>query len=153
MFVCHIKVLIMNRCADQQDFLFFFFISYCLSFLLLWGILTVKKWKHLSLSHFQIFATPCCSPSGSYVHGIFQARILEWVTIPFARESSWSRDQTQVSCIAGRFFTIRATREAQSFALPSLRFKLKTFRLWDWHAAYCAKEATLSRDSINCKLY
>ena len=48
------------------------------------------------------------SPPGSSVHEILQARILEWVTIPFSRGSSWRRDQTQVSCIAGRFFTIWA---------------------------------------------
>ena len=47
-----------------------------------------------------------CSPPGSSVHGILQARILEWVAIPFSRGSSSSRDWTQVSCIAGRFFTI-----------------------------------------------
>ena len=47
-----------------------------------------------------------CSPPGSSVHGSLQARILEWVTIPFSRGSSQPRDRTQVSCIAGRFFTI-----------------------------------------------
>ena len=47
-----------------------------------------------------------CSPPGSSVHGILQERILEWVAIPFSRGSSWPRDQTWVSCIAGRFFTI-----------------------------------------------
>jgi len=41
-----------------------------------------------------------CSPPGSSVHGILQARILEWVAIPFSRRSSWPRDQIQVSCIA-----------------------------------------------------
>ena len=40
------------------------------------------------------------------VHGILQARILGWVAISFSRESSRPRDQTQISCIAGRFFTI-----------------------------------------------
>ena len=50
------------------------------------------------------------SPSGSSVHGILQARILEWVAISFSRGSSQSRDWTQVSCIAGRFFTNWATR-------------------------------------------
>ena len=49
-----------------------------------------------------------CSPPGSSVHGIFQARILEWVVIPFSRGSSWLKDWTQVSCIAGQFFTIWA---------------------------------------------
>ena len=51
---------------------------------------------------------------GSSVHGILQARILEWVAIPFSRGSSQARDQTQDSWVAGRFFTIWATREAQS---------------------------------------
>ena len=44
-----------------------------------------------------------CSPPGSSVHGILQARMLEWVAIPFSRASSWPWDQTQV-CNAGRFF-------------------------------------------------
>ena len=47
-----------------------------------------------------------CSSPGSSVHGILQAKILEWVAIPFSRESSQSRDRTQVSCIADRFFTV-----------------------------------------------
>ena len=51
------------------------------------------------------------SPAGSSVHGILQARILEWYAIPFSRGSSQPEDQTQVSRIAGRFFTISATRE------------------------------------------
>ena len=46
------------------------------------------------------------------VHGILQARILEWVTFPFSRESSQPRDRTQVSCTVGGFFTSWATREA-----------------------------------------
>ena len=45
--------------------------------------------------------------------GILQARIVEWVAMPSSRGSSQPRDQTQVSCIAGRFFTIGASREAQ----------------------------------------
>ena len=47
-----------------------------------------------------------CSPSSSSVHSISQARILEWAAIPFFRGSSRPRDQTQVSHIAGRLFTI-----------------------------------------------
>ena len=54
-----------------------------------------------------------CSPPGSSVHGILQARILEWVTMPFSRGSSWPRDRTRGSCLAGRFFTIWATRETK----------------------------------------
>ena len=52
---------------------------------------------------------------GSSVHGILQARILGWVAIPFSREFSQPRDQTWVSHIAGRFFTVWATREAHTW--------------------------------------
>ena len=54
-----------------------------------------------------------CSLWGSSVHGIFRARILEWVAISFSRGSSQPRDRTQVSHIVGRRFTIWATREVQ----------------------------------------
>ena len=53
-----------------------------------------------------------CSLLGSFVYGIFQARILEWEANPFFRGSSWCRDRIPVFCIAGWFFTIWATREA-----------------------------------------
>ena len=49
------------------------------------------------------------------VHGILQARILEWVAFPFSRVLSQPRDRTQVSHIAGGFFTNWATREAQEY--------------------------------------
>ena len=63
-----------------------------------------------------------CGPPCAFVHGILQPRILEWVVIPFSRGSSRPRDQTQVSCIAGRFFTTRATREALGrIIIPVLR--------------------------------
>ena len=52
-----------------------------------------------------------CNPMDYTVHGVLQARILEWVAIPFSRGSSQSRDRTQLSCIAGGFFTSWATRE------------------------------------------
>ena len=55
-----------------------------------------------------------CSLLGFSVHGIFQARILEWVAISFSRGSSQPKDRTQVSCIAGRRFILWATREALS---------------------------------------
>ena len=72
------------------------------------------KWKVLIAQLCQIICDPMdCSPPGSLVHGILQARILEWIALPFSKGSFWPRDQTQVSCIAGRFFTVWATREAQ----------------------------------------
>ena len=56
-----------------------------------------------------------CHPMDYIVHGTLQARILEWVTFPFSRGSFQSRDWTQVSRIAGRFFTSWATRETQEY--------------------------------------
>ena len=58
-----------------------------------------------------------CSLPESSVHGIFQQRILERITIPFSRGSSQPRDWTQVSHIAGGFFTDQATREDIFFGL------------------------------------
>ena len=53
------------------------------------------------LSHVWLFATPwTCNPPGTSVHGVFQARILEWVIIFYSRRSSWPRDQTCVCCIS-----------------------------------------------------
>ena len=63
------------------------------------------KWK--SLSRVQLFATPLTKQSMEFF------RSLEWVAFPFSRGSSQPRDRTQVSQIAGRFFTSWATREAQ----------------------------------------
>jgi len=74
---------------------------------------SIKLYSH---HHCDSRLTPCnpmdCSPPGSSVHGIFQARILGWFAISFSRGSSFSRDQTQVSSTAGRSFTDWATREA-----------------------------------------
>ena len=53
-----------------------------------------------------------CSLPGSSIHGIFQARILEWVAISFSKGSSRPRDQTRASRIAGRLLTIWASRES-----------------------------------------
>ena len=61
-----------------------------------------------------------CSPSGSAIHGILQARVLEWVAISFSRSSSQPMDWTRVSCIVGRCFTISATTEVQ----PQAKFIL-----------------------------
>ena len=62
------------------------------------------------------------SLQGSSVHGILQARILEWVAMPFSRKFSWLRDYTQVSCIEGRFFTIWVTSCKQGWALKNWCF-------------------------------
>ena len=73
-------------------------------------ILAMWKWKLLSAV--QLFATQWTIHT---VHGILQARILEWVAFPFSRGSFQLRDWTQVSHITGRFFTSWATREVQEY--------------------------------------
>ena len=64
------------------------------------------KWKLVLFANYMD-----CSSSGSSVYRILQARILEWVAIPFSRGSSQPRDWTWVSCTEGRFFTAWVTRE------------------------------------------
>ena len=66
-----------------------------------------------SLSRVQLFATPCTiAHQAPLSMGILQARILKWVAMSSSRTSSQPRDRTQVSCTAGGFFTVWATREA-----------------------------------------
>ena len=83
-----------------------------------------------------------CSSPGSSVHGILQVRILEWVAIPFSSESSQPRGWTQVSCTAGRLFTISGTKGItkwhQESLLPVLTEAIKKFKhscLQDKHSA------------------
>ena len=66
-----------------------------------------------------------CSPPGSSVRGILQARILDWVAIPFSRGSSPPRSRTQVSHIVGRFFTVWATRENPFKCVMNVKFLLE----------------------------
>ena len=89
----------------------------------LWGVLIGyqygKNWiLPLTLYH-QVKVTQSCptlyNPMDYIVHEILQARILEWVAFPLSRGSSQPRDWTQVFCIAGRYFTSWATREAQEY--------------------------------------
>ena len=73
--------------------------------------LCVCVWKSLSR------VPTVCDSMASTVFGNLQARILEWVAFSFSRGSSQPRDQTQVSSIAGRFFTSWATRETIVFGI------------------------------------
>ena len=68
-----------------------------------------------------------CSPPGSFVRGISQARILEWVAISFCRESSQPRDWTHI-CIIGRFFTTEPPGEARGSLDADLTVKLKSLK-------------------------
>ena len=69
-----------------------------------------------------------CGPPGSSVHGILQARILEWAAICFSRASSWLRDRIHVSCTAGSFFT------AEPPGKPQTPLSLSCFQLF--HQSY-----------------
>ena len=110
--------------------------------------LTARKWQNWYLKNLDFFfpsiylavkvkaAWSCptlCDPVVCTVHGILQARILEWVAFPFSRGSSQLRDQTQFSCTAGGFFTHWATREAPYLAVLGLLCSLWTpsCSMWD----------------------
>ena len=82
------------------------------------------------LSHVQLICDPMDSnPPGSSVHRISQARLLEWTVTSFSRESSWARDQTHTSCLAGRFFTTeppgKPIKRIQLITLQWVRYTLK----------------------------
>ena len=89
----------------------------------LWRIWFNLKWCVLVA---QSCLTLCdsmeCKPSGSYVHVISQARILEWVPIPLSRGSSWPSSQTWVSWVAYSFSTVWATREAKNMLVQTGRW-------------------------------
>jgi len=67
-------------------------------------MLELVRWRKVKVKVTQSCLT-LCDPMDYTVHRILQTRILEWVAFPFCRASSQPRDQTQVSCIAGGFFT------------------------------------------------
>ena len=71
-----------------------------------WRSWAKKKKSEVAQSCLTLCSPMDCSLPGSSVHGVFQARTLEWVVMPSSRESSQPRGRTQVSCIAGRLFTI-----------------------------------------------
>ena len=75
-----------------------------------------------------------CSPPGSSVHAIFQARILEWVAISFFRGSSWPREWTRVSCFAGGFFTTESPGKPRGSHQSIIPFEVfSTLKLFSVH--------------------
>ena len=64
-----------------------------------------------------------CSPPGSPDHGTLQARIQEWVAIPFSRGSSRPRNPIWVSCIAGRFFTTEPQGSPHALGVPVIKYR------------------------------
>ena len=75
-----------------------------------WKIVWVSEWAKAAQSCLTL-----CDPMDYTVYEILQAMILEWLAFPFSRGSFQPRDQTQVSHIEGKFFTIWATRKAQEY--------------------------------------
>ena len=104
-----------------------------------------------------------CSPPGFSTHGILQARILEWVGIPFSKGSSWPRNRTKVSGIAGGFFTNWAIRETKNLTLVvcfllslSESFQLLSrVRLFEtrWTAAHQASLSITNSQSLLKLMY
>ena len=76
----------------------------------------------IAKSHLTLCNPMDCSPPGSSFHGILQARILEWVAIPFSRGSSRRKDWTLVSCIGRQICYHQATREAPHPLNPRIKF-------------------------------
>ena len=90
-----------------------------------------KRKKVKLLSHVRLFATAwTVAYQASPIHGVFQARVLEWVSISFSRGSSWPRDRSQVSCTAGKCFTLWAFREAIHVSKRTLFLYFLHFFLW-----------------------
>ena len=94
----------------------------------------VRKWCCIVLNCVWLFGDPLgCSPPGSCVHRVFQARILVWVVISFSRGSSQHRDQTRVSCITGGLFNPEPPgKTAYRVWTLILWTQAVSFVLWRW---------------------
>ena len=104
------------------------------------------KVKIKSLSRVRLFVSPLdFSLPVSSVHWIFHVRILEWVAISFSRESSQSRDWTQVSHIVDRHFTIWATSICLNLALNCKFYKKSNYN----YLTHCGTPRTSSTDQCN----
>ena len=93
----------------------------------LWGLVSyISLWLKWSEEKVAQSCPTLCNPMDYTVHGILQARILEWVAVPFSRGSSQPRDWTQVSHIAGRFLTNWAIVKAPENDAGRIQKKLVT---------------------------
>ena len=97
-----------------------------------------------------------CSLPGSSVHGIFQARILEWVAISFSRGSSRPRDWTRVSRIVGRRFTVWATRDISCICATNIVLEVFThlfLHIKCFHSLKQQLKATTKRWKLGTSIY
>ena len=117
------------------------------TFLFIFYLENVSEWLKVAQSCLTFCDPMDCSPPGSSIHGIFHARILEWITIPFSRGSSRLRDQTWVPRIAGKFFTIWATRKPKEDLVE--HFSWHDYKPWlcFWHWIILG---VIFRDSTSC---
>ena len=136
----------------------YYVIIHCLFFY--WGVslFLIGLWVKVKVAQ---SCLTLCNPTDCTVHGIVQARILEWIAFPFSRGSHQPRGQTQISCIAGGFFSNWTIREAYWFvsalhilcetlisigkSFPSLYFciffQIKVFTFTDSLIAYMFSKA------------
>ena len=108
--------------------------------------LKVKVKMLVTQSCLALYCPLDCSPPGSSVHEIFQAKILEWFAISFSRASSQPRNQTWVSFIVWNFFTLWVTREA-----PVIRKLQKEFkrRMSSPRALLCLDGSFLRKERVD----
>ena len=112
-----------EKCPYSQSY------GFSSSHIWMWELDHKEGWSEVEVT--QLCLT-LCNLMDYIVHGILQARILEWVTFPFCRGSSQPRDATQVSCIAGWFFTSWTTREAKKAECQWI----DAFELWCWKRVF-----------------
>ena len=123
-----------QSCIVEQNFWRVFFFFFFKRKINCWELWIQWKWK-VKVKVARSCLT-LCDPMDYTVQGILKARLLEWVAFPFSRGSSQPRDGTQVSCIAGGFFTSWATRETQEN--------------WSWIHSLCYY---LQMDVLLCYIY
>ena len=100
----------------------------------LWLNKYILVWVLSYFSHERLFDPMDCSLPGSSLHGILQARILEWVAMPSSRESSQTSDQTHASCVswmAGMFFITEPSRKPYIYHIYILKEKEIEWDAWE----------------------